>query len=121
MVEVKNNLRFLPSEFLCILHCTLCHIAEKGLVCIIAGTLGYLENNWGLGLCRSLDDGLELLHIIEVERRNSIATLDSLGEHLSGVHKTDFFVRYHNDIKIILKQFCHSSSAADAKGRLTEK
>ena len=87
MIEVKNNLRLLPSEFLCILDGSLCHIAEESLVCIVAGTLGNLENNWRLCFSAGLNDSLKLLHIVEVECRDGVAALYCLGEHLTGVHK----------------------------------
>jgi len=66
------------------------------LVCVVACAFGYLENNGALGLSRSLDDSLELLHVVEIEGRNSISALDGLGEHITSVHQTQFFVTYHN-------------------------
>ena len=98
MVEVKHNLRLLPTELLCILHSTLCHIAQKGLVSVVACALGNLEDNWRLCLGRSLDDSLKLLHIVEIECRDCISACNGLCEHLTGVYKTKFFVRYHNSI-----------------------
>ena len=85
----------LPSEFLCILYSALCHIAEKGLVCIVAGTLGNLENNRRLGLGRSLDNGLELLHVVEIEGRDCITSLYCLCKHFPGVYKAQIFIRNH--------------------------
>ena len=83
MVKVKYNLRLLPAKLLCILHSTLGHVAEKCLVGVVAGSLGHLEDNRRLCLCCSLNDGLELLHIVKVECRNGVTTLNCLGDHLA--------------------------------------
>ena len=45
MVKVKNDLRMLPTEFLGILNCAFGHITEKGLVSVVAGSLGNLKDN----------------------------------------------------------------------------
>ena len=99
MVEVKNYLRMLPAKFLSILYRTLCHIAEKCLVSVVTSTFTYLKNDWRLRLSCSLNDGLELLHVVKVECWNGISTSDSLRKHLTGVYKTKFFIRYHNKYK----------------------
>ena len=95
MIQVKHNLRMLPTELLSILYCTLSHVAEQGLVSILASTLRNLKDNRALGSSRSRDDCLELLHVVEIEGRNSIAALDCLCKHLTGVYKTEFFKTYH--------------------------
>ena len=92
---MENDLRMLPAEFLCILYCTLCHITEKCLVRIVASALGNLKDNWRFQFCGSLDDSLELLHVVEVESRNSVSAFDSLCKHFSGVYKAQFFIRNH--------------------------
>jgi hypothetical protein len=91
MVKMETDLGILPSEFLGILDGTLCHIAEEGLVGIVAGTLRNLEDDRGPLLGASLDDGLQLLHVVEIECRDGISTLYGLREHFPGVHKTQFF------------------------------
>ena len=85
VVEVQNDLGILPAEFLGVGHSTLGHIAEQGRVSVVASALGHLENNGRLLLCGGLDDGLELLHVVEVESGDCITALDGLGKHLTGV------------------------------------
>ena len=109
VVEMENDLGMLPAEFLCIFYSTFCHIAEKGLVGIVARTLGNLENDRALGLCGGLDYGLELLHVVEVECGDGVTALDGLCEHLAGVHKAKIFVIYHS-YKVI-DRFLTKSSA----------
>ncbi len=98
MVEVKNNLGMLPAKFLGIGNGTLCHITQKSGVGIVAGTLGNLEDYRRLLLGSGLDDGLKLLHVVEVESRDCVSPFDSLCKHLTGVHKTQFFIAYHFNI-----------------------
>ncbi len=88
VVEVEYNLGLLPAELLGILDGTLGHIAQQSGVCVVAGTLGYLEYHGRLLLGGSLDDGLQLLHIVEVEGGDSVSALDGLGKHLAGVDQT---------------------------------
>jgi hypothetical protein len=88
VVEVKDDLGMLPAEFLGICDSAFGHIAEKGLVGIITGAFADLEDNRRFGLCSGLDDGLELLHVIEVEGGNSVTAGNGLCEHLTSVHKT---------------------------------
>ena len=88
VIEVEADLGVLPAQFLRISDGTFGHIAEEGGVRIVAGALGNLEDDRGLGLGGSLDDGLELLHVVEVESRDGVSAGDSLREHLTGVHKT---------------------------------
>ena len=68
MVEVKNNLRILATEFLGVLNSTLGKVAEDGTVGISASTLRNLHDDGRLGLNSSLNDSLHLLHCVEVER-----------------------------------------------------
>ena len=95
MVEVKNDLGILPAELLGISHSTLGHVAQEGSVGIVAGTLGYLEDDGALFFGSGLDDGLELLHVVEVEGRDSVTSLDGLGKHLAGVDEAEFLKAYH--------------------------
>jgi hypothetical protein len=96
VIQVEADLGFLPTQFLCIFHGAFCHIAEKGLVGVVTCSLGDLEDNGALGLCSGLDDGLKLLHIVEIECGDGVTAGNGLLEHLTGVHKTQFFVRYHS-------------------------
>ena len=93
---MEHDLGMFPTEFLGVFYSALSHVAQEGSVCIVACALGNLKDNGRLFLRSSLDDGLKLLHVVEVESGDSIAALDSLGEHLAGVHKTKFFITYHS-------------------------
>ena len=77
----------LPTELFSVLYSALSHVTEKGLVRIVTRTFRYLEDHRGFGLSRSFDDRLELLHVVEVECRDSVASLDCLSKHLTGVNK----------------------------------
>ena len=96
VVEVQYDLGFGPAQFLGVLHGSFGHVAQQGLVGVVARTLRYLEDDGRLGLGGSHDDSLELLHVVEVECRNGVTSFDGLGEHLARVHKTQIFVRYHS-------------------------
>ncbi len=85
MVEVQTDLGIFPAEFLSVSHSTLSHVAEKGSVSIVAGTLRYLKDYGRFFFSGCLDDSLELLHIVEVESGNGITAFDCLGKHLTGV------------------------------------
>ena len=104
MVEVKNNLRILATEFLGVLNSTLGKVAEDGTVGISASTLRHLHDDGRLGLNSSLNDSLHLLHCVEVESGDGIATSNGLLEHLTGVHQTEIFVIYHG-INIFMRLF----------------
>lgn len=45
MIKVENDFRSLATQFLSILNSTLCHVAEKDWVGIVAGTLGNLKDH----------------------------------------------------------------------------
>ena len=96
MVEVEADLGMLPAKLFCIFDSTFGHVAEKGLVGVVARTLGNLENHRGLRLRGGLNDGLELLHVVEVECGDGVTAFDGLREHLAGVDKAKFFKRYHS-------------------------
>ena len=87
VVEVEADLGLFPAEFLGVCNSTFSHVTEKSLVGIVAGALGYLEDNRGLGFGSGHNNGLELLHIVEIECRDGISTFDCLGEHLTSVHE----------------------------------
>ena len=95
MVEVKGDLWVRATQFLSVFDSTLSHIAKECLVRILASTAGDLEDDGGLRFYGSTDDSLELLHVVEVECGDSIATLDSLGEHLTSVDQAEFLVTNH--------------------------
>ena len=95
VVEMENNLGVGATQLLGILNGTLGHVAQEGGVGIVAGTLADLQNDGTLGLDGGLDDGLHLLHVVEVEGGDGIAAIDGFLEHLAGIHETDFLVIYH--------------------------
>ena len=95
MVEVKHDFGLLATELLSILYSTLSHVAEDGAVSVGTSTLGYLHDDGRLGLNSSLHDSLHLLHGVEVESGDGVTACNGLLEHLTGVHKTQFFVACH--------------------------
>ena len=101
VVEVKHNLWVLPTEFLCVFYSAFCHVAEKSLVGVVASAFWYLKDNRWFSFSSGLDNSLKLLHVIEVECWDSVASLDSLGKHLAGVHETKIFVIDHNSMILI--------------------
>ena len=94
-VEADGDALAVLGDLLGVLNSTLGHVAEEGLVGVVAGTLGNLEDDGALGLDAGRDDGLHLLHVVEVEGGDGEATLDGVLEHLAGVHKTELFVGNH--------------------------
>ncbi len=95
MVEVQDDLGTFPAQFLCILDGAFRHVAEEGLVGVVACALRHLKDDGGLGLCRGLDDGLQLFHVVEIECRDGVTAFHCLGEHRARVDKAQFFVGYH--------------------------
>ena len=95
VVEVQDDLGLLAAEILRVLDRALGEIAQKRRARVLARTLGDLHDDGRLRLDCRLDDGLDLLHRVEVERGNRVAALDRLGEHLPGVHETQFLVADH--------------------------
>ncbi len=93
VVEVEHDLRIGAAEFLGVFNSTLGHVAEDGAVGVVAGTLRDLHDHRRLLLHSSLHDGLHLFHGVEVESRDSVATLNSLCKHFPGVHQAEFLVR----------------------------
>ncbi len=88
MVEVQNNLRMLTAELLSISYSTLSHVAQDSSVSIVTSTLRNLHDNWRLCLNGSLYDSLHLLHCVEVESWDSIATGYCSLEHLASIYET---------------------------------
>ena len=95
VVEVQHNLGVGAAKLFGILHGTLGHVAQEGGVGIVACTLRNLKDDGALGLDSGLDDGLHLLHVVEIEGGDGIAAVDCFLEHLTGVHESDFLVIYH--------------------------
>ncbi len=85
VVKVKHDLRMLPAKRFGIFYRPLGHVAEEDRVGIVARALRHLEDYRRFGFGRSLDDGLELLHVVEVERGDGIAAMYGFGKHLAGV------------------------------------
>lgn len=110
VVKVKHDFRFFPTEALGILNSALSHIAEKDRVGIVTRTLGYLKDNRRFCVGSSLDDGLELLHVVEVECGDGITAMHCLGKHLFCVDKAKFLVIYH-----VLSKFFVLCAHFDAK------
>ena len=88
MIEVQHNLRMLTTQFLGICDGTLGHVAEDGSVGIVTGALRHLHDNGRLCLNSSLNDSLHLLHRVEVEGGDSIATGYCSLEHLASIDET---------------------------------
>jgi hypothetical protein len=97
VVEVQND-RNVLAQLLGIFDGALSHVAEQGLVGVFARARRHLKNYRRRSLHASLNDGLHLLHVVEVECRDGITALDGLCEHLTGVHKTQIFVGYHSNL-----------------------
>ena len=80
VIEVQHDLRMGAAQ----------------LLGVLASAARHLQNDGRLGLDRSLNDGLHLLHVVEVERSDRILPCDGLLEHLAGVHQTQILVVNHN-------------------------
>src|SRR5574344_1498588 len=87
VIQMKNN-RNIASQLLCILNCALRHISQYSLIGILSCTGRYLKNNRRLCLYASLNNSLHLLHVVEIEGWNSIASLNRFGKHLPGVYQS---------------------------------
>ena len=88
MVEVQHNLRMLTAQLLGISHSALSHVTQNSSVGIVTSTLGHLHDNRRLCLNSSLYDSLHLLHGVEVESGDCIATGYGLLEHLACIYET---------------------------------
>ena len=97
VVEVQHDGDVL-AQFLGVLHGALRHVAEQRLVGVLACAGRNLQDHGRRSLDARLDDGLHLLHVVEVECRNGITAFDGFGKHLAGVYQAQFFVGYHNVI-----------------------
>ena len=94
VIEVQHDRNTLAvgRDFLGVLDRALRHVAQQGLVRILAGALGNLKDHRGLGFDAGLENRLHLFHVVEVVRGDRVAALDRLGEQFLGVHKTEIFV-----------------------------
>ena len=95
VVKVKHDFRMSATQFLSIFYSTFSHVTQQSLVCIVTCTLRNLQDNRRLSFNSSLYDSLQLLHIIEVESRDSISTLNGTSKHISCVYKAQIFVINH--------------------------
>jgi len=94
-VESNGDSLAVSADLLGVLNSTLSHVTQKSLVSIGTSTLGNLKDNRALALSAGSDNGLHLLHVVEVEGRNSKTAVNSTAEHLTGVHKTKILIRDH--------------------------
>jgi len=97
MIKVKSNgdTLVLRIDLLGVFNSTLSHVTKKSLVSIGTSTTRNLKDNRALCLDTSSDDSLHLLHVVEVESRDSKALLHSMSEHFLSVNKTKLLVRNH--------------------------
>ena len=95
VVEVQDDGNVL-AQLLGILDGALCHVTQQGLVGVFACACRNLQDHGRGSLHAGLDDGLHLLHVVEIECRDGITAFDGLCEHVARVHETQIFVRYHN-------------------------
>lgn len=94
VVEVEDDWDELVLwvDFLGVLNSTLGHVTEEGLVGVLTGTSGDLEDDWGFSLDGGGDDGLKLLHLGEVVSRDGVAAVHSLREDVLGVDESESLV-----------------------------
>jgi len=89
MVEVEGDGNTCTvAQFLGKLDGSLGHVAQKGLVGILAGAFGDLQDHWRFGFHAGTDNGLQLLHVVEIVCRNGITAVDGVGKHLAGVYQS---------------------------------
>ena len=60
---------------------------QVGVVGVGAGTLGNLQDNRSLLLLAGLGDGLDDLHVVDVESADGVAAVVSLLKHLSSINQ----------------------------------
>ena len=78
-------------------HGPLAQIAQQGLVGVVPGPLGDLEDDGRLGFETGQDDRLELFHVVEVVGRNREAPVDGGGEHGPRVDEAEVSITDHDD------------------------
>ena len=72
-------------------HSGLHQLHQIGVVGIGAGALGHLQDQGSLLLLSSLGDTLNDLHVVDIERADSVSAVIGLFEHFSGRYQ------WHND------------------------
>ena len=77
------------------LHGALGHVLQEDLVGVLPRALGNLEDDRGPAVDAALDDGLQLLHVVEVVGGDGVLACHCLAEHFSGVHETELLVADH--------------------------
>ncbi len=87
VVEVQADLGMFPAQGFGIFHRALCHIAEQYGVGVVTRALRHLEDDGALGIGGCLDNGLQLLHIVKVERGDGVTAMYCLGEHFTCVYQ----------------------------------
>jgi hypothetical protein len=95
MIEVKyyGNVE---TKFLGIFDGALGHIAEHGLVGVLAGSGGNLEDDGAFRLDASLDDCLELFHVVEVVGGDGEPAPDCFLEDFYRIDQSELFVTRHS-------------------------
>ena len=88
VIQVQHDLRMLATQLLSVLNSTLSHVTKQSLVRIVTSALRNLKDHRRLCLNSSLNNSLQLFHVIEVESGDRVSTLDGLSEHLFRVHQT---------------------------------
>ena len=63
-------------------------VTQQSLVSIVTGTFRYLQDNRRLSFNSSLNDCLQLFHVVEVESRDSVSTFDCSSKHIFRVYQT---------------------------------
>jgi len=101
-VESDGDTLAIRRDLLGVLDGTLSHVTKKSLVSIGTSTPGHLKDDRALALHAGSDDGLHLLHVVEVEGGDSEALLHCMSEHLLSVNKTKLLIRNHCDILSLL-------------------
>ena len=96
VIQVQNDRNALAAgNFFGVLNSTLSHVAQQSLVGVFTGAFGNLKNHRGFGFNASLNDCLELFHVVEVVGGNGIFAGHRLLEEFNGVDQTERFVTDH--------------------------
>ena len=64
------------------------HVAQVGLTGVFAGASGGLQNDRAVGLLRRFHDGENLLQVVDIERRHTVAVLGRVVQHLTKGNKS---------------------------------
>lgn len=94
MVEVKHDGN-VESEFVGIFDRALGHMAQHCLVGVFPSPRGDLKNDRTLRLDAGLDNGLKLLHVVEIVGGNGITALYRLLEQLDRIAKAELLIAGH--------------------------